>query len=130
MIISRCRILIKYKLLHNVFTLFLLSRSIRRESIVFMKKFEFEILISLDVLPLQEPKKPNFGTLSVGRSVGLSVARPTAYTVHPILTKFGIYNLRPNTKIGFFNFFDSSQIKAPSPKIRAQTLFPNYLGIY
>ena len=80
-----------------------------------MKKFEFEILINLDVLPLQEPKKPNFGTLSVGRSVGrsvcLSVARPTAYTVHPILTKFGMYNLRPATKIGFFHFFDSSKIK-------------------
>ncbi|GBO22353.1 hypothetical protein AVEN_23115-1 [Araneus ventricosus] len=50
---------------------FLLSRirSIQRESIVIIKKFELEILTNLHVLDLPESEKHNFGIMSVCVSV-------------------------------------------------------------
>ncbi|GBM20739.1 hypothetical protein AVEN_27215-1 [Araneus ventricosus] len=50
---------------------FLLSRirSTQRESIVIVKKFEFEILTNLHVLDFPESEKHNFGIMSVCVSV-------------------------------------------------------------
>ncbi|GBN68042.1 hypothetical protein AVEN_36310-1 [Araneus ventricosus] len=51
----------------TVLFIFLLSRirSIQRESIVIVKRFELEILTNLHVLDLPESEKDNFGIMSV-----------------------------------------------------------------
>ncbi|GBM90771.1 hypothetical protein AVEN_188993-1 [Araneus ventricosus] len=58
---------------------FLLSRirSVQRESIVIVKKFELEILTNLHVLDLPESEKHNFGIMSVCEHDNSKTIRPT-----------------------------------------------------
>ncbi|GBM55852.1 hypothetical protein AVEN_99384-1 [Araneus ventricosus] len=73
---------------------FLLSRirSIQRESIVIVKKFELEILTVLNVLDLPESEKHNFGIMSVCLSVCVSVCEhDNSKTIRATGMKFAVY---------------------------------------